>query len=143
MGWTGEPYETFQRLVRKAEAGLEARMVGIITGQAEVRPELALAILERKSPQRWAKATVVAAPPHHLGFDLTSILQRAQERVASERAQRQLPALTMINGTTTTDIPRDPRGPRPALVSNMAGKETRTPVAGLRGQGPRPPEAAS
>ena len=23
MGWSGEPYETFQRLVRKAEAGLE------------------------------------------------------------------------------------------------------------------------
>ncbi len=26
MGWSGEPYETFQRLVRKAEAGLESRM---------------------------------------------------------------------------------------------------------------------
>jgi len=48
MGWSGEPYETFQRLVRKAEAGLESRMVTILTGQAEVRPELALAILERK-----------------------------------------------------------------------------------------------
>ena len=52
MGWSGEPYETFQRLVRKAEAGLESRMVTILTGQAEVRPELALAILERKFPQR-------------------------------------------------------------------------------------------
>jgi len=71
MGWSGEPYETFQRLVRKAEAGLESRMVTILTGQAEVRPELALAILERKFPQRWAKVTVVAAPdtdesPAHL-----------------------------------------------------------------------------
>jgi len=63
MGWSGEPYETFQRLVRKAEAGLESRMVNILTGQAEVRPELALAILERKFPQRWAKVTVVSAPP--------------------------------------------------------------------------------
>jgi len=59
MGWSGEPYETFQRLVRKAEAGLESRMVNILTGQADVRPELALAILERKFPQRWAKVTVV------------------------------------------------------------------------------------
>ena len=61
---------TFQRMVRKAEAGLESRMVTILTGQAEVRPELALAILERKFPQRWAKVTVVAAPPHHLNFTI-------------------------------------------------------------------------
>ena len=40
----------------------KSRMVTILTGQAEVRPELALAILERKFPQRWAKVTVVAAP---------------------------------------------------------------------------------
>ena len=74
MGWSGEPYETFQRLVRKAEAGLESRMVMILTGQAEVRPELALAILERKFPRRWAKVTVVAAPPHHLTFNVADIL---------------------------------------------------------------------
>jgi hypothetical protein len=78
MGWSGEPYETFQRLVRKAEAGLESRMVTILTGQAEVRPELALAILERKFPQRWAKVTVVAAPPHHLTLNVADILQKVQ-----------------------------------------------------------------
>ena len=43
MDWNGEPYETFQRLVRKAEAGLDSRMVTILAGQAEVRPKLALA----------------------------------------------------------------------------------------------------
>ena len=43
MGWNGEPYETFQRLVRKAEAGLESRTVTILAGQAGVRPKLALA----------------------------------------------------------------------------------------------------
>lgn len=80
MGWTGEPYETFQRLVRTAEADLEARMVRIITGQAEVRPELALAILERKFPQRWAKVSVVASPPQPLACDLASILRKVQER---------------------------------------------------------------
>jgi hypothetical protein len=52
MGWTGDPYETSQQPVRKAEAGLESRMVNILTGQAAVRPELALAILGRKFPQR-------------------------------------------------------------------------------------------
>ena len=31
-------------------------------GRAGGRPELALAIRERKFPQRWAKVTVVAAP---------------------------------------------------------------------------------
>jgi hypothetical protein len=35
-------------------------MVNIVTEQAEIRPELALAILERKFPQRWAKVSVVA-----------------------------------------------------------------------------------
>jgi hypothetical protein len=97
MGWSGEPYETFQRLVRKAEAGLESRMVTILTGQAEVRPELALAILERKFPQRWAKVTVVAAPPHHLTFNVADILQKVQERIAQGRAQGQLPRATVIN----------------------------------------------
>jgi hypothetical protein len=76
------PPTTFQRLVRKAEAGLESRMVTILTGQADVRPELALAILERKFPQRWAKVTVVAAPPHHLTFNVADILQKVQERIA-------------------------------------------------------------
>jgi len=68
-------------------AGLESPMVNILTGQAEVRPELALAILERKFPQRWAKVTVVAAPPHHLTFNVADILQKVQERIA----QGQLP----------------------------------------------------
>src|SRR5258705_11444691 len=27
MGWSGEPYETFQRLVRKPAAGLESRLL--------------------------------------------------------------------------------------------------------------------
>lgn len=63
MKWEGEPYATFQRLVREAEADLEARMVKALTSQAHVRPELPLAILERKFPQRWAKVTVVAMPP--------------------------------------------------------------------------------
>jgi hypothetical protein len=82
MGWTGEPYETFQNLVRNAEASLESCMVNILTGQAEVRPELALAILERKFPQRWAKVSVVAAPPS------TSQLQRGRHPSESSGTDR-------------------------------------------------------
>lgn len=86
MGWTGEPYDTFQRLVRKAEANLEARMVGILTAQAEVKPEMALAILERKFPQRWAKVTVVAASPPLIKLDIGTIMTRVAKRVAEARA---------------------------------------------------------
>src|SRR5258708_36515693 len=117
MGWSGEPYETFQRLVRKAEAGLESRMVNILTGQADVRPELALAILERKFPQRWAKVTVVAAPPHHLTFNVADILQKVQERIAQGRAQGQLPRATIINAAGHPTRPHDPRPPRLTVVS--------------------------
>jgi hypothetical protein len=120
MGWTGEPYESFQRLVRKAEAGLESRMVTILTGQAEVRPELALAILERKFPQRWAKVTVVAAPPHHLNFTVADILQKVQERIAQGRTQGQLPRATIINAPVKTAKPHDPRPARLTVVSNPA-----------------------
>ena len=116
MGWKGDPYETFQRLVRKAEAGLESRMVNILTGQAEVRPELALAILERKFPQRWAKVTVVAAPPHHLTFNVADILQKVQDRIA----QGQLPPATTINASVKTGKPHDPRPPRLTVVSTPA-----------------------
>ncbi len=124
MGWTGEPYETFQRLVRKAEADLEARMVRIITGQAEVRPELALAILERKFPQRWAKVSVVAAPPQHLNFDVATILQKVQERIAQRQALGQLPPATIIHASVKPR-PHDPRPPRLAVVANPpAGNES-------------------
>jgi hypothetical protein len=92
--------------VRKAEAGLESRMVNILTGQAEVRPKLALAILERKFPQRSAKISVVAAPPHHLTFNVADILQKVQERIAQGRALGQL-------------RPHDPRPPRLAVVSDL------------------------
>ena len=120
MGWSGEPYETFQRLVRKAEAGLESRMVTILTGQAEVRPELALAILERKFPQRWAKVTVVSAPSHHLTFNVADILGKVQERIAQGRAQGQLPPATIINASVNAGKPHDPRPPRLTVVANPA-----------------------
>jgi hypothetical protein len=94
-------------------------MVRILTGQAEVRPELALAILERKFPQRWAKVTVVAAPPHHLTFTVADILQKVQERIAQGRAQGQLPRPAIINAAGNATRPHDPRPPRLAVVSDL------------------------
>jgi len=117
MKWDGEPYATFQRLVRKAEADLEARMVTALTSQADVRPELALAILERKFPQRWAKVTVVAMPPPAGMNDLGAMLAHISARQDADRnARGQLPpASTVIDAMA---IPsgrlQDPRGPRPA-----------------------------
>src|SRR5260370_41222734 len=127
MGWNGEPYETFQRLVRKAEAGLDSRMVTILAGQAEVRPKLALAILERKFPQRWAKVTVVAAPPHHLTFNVADILQKIQERIAQGRTQGQLPPATIINASVKAAKPHDPRPPRLTIVAVAAARPPHPP----------------
>jgi hypothetical protein len=132
MGWSGEPYETFQRLVRKAEAGLESRMVTILTGQAEVRPELALAILERKFPQRWAKVTVVAAPPQHLSFNVADILQKVQERIAQGNTQGQLPHATIINAPVKAAKPHDPRPPRLAVVSDLPGNRLHSSMGSRR-----------
>jgi hypothetical protein len=111
MGWTGEPYDTFQRLVRKAEANLEARMVGILTAQAEVKPEMALAILERKFPQRWAKVTAVAAPPPSIKLDIGTIMTRVAKRVAEARALG-LPPGGSPPGPVDRSKPHDPRPPR-------------------------------
>ncbi len=114
----------------EAEADLEARMVRILSRQAEVRPELALAILEREFPQRWAKAVVVAAPRHPMDLTLTEILQRATERTR-ELASRQLPPAAKVIASTpeAPDHPRDLRGPRLALVSQGAPAESSAPSA--------------
>jgi len=88
-------------------------------GQAEVRPELALTILERKFPQRWAKVTVVAAPPHHLTFNVADILQKVQERIA----QGHVPGNRRCSPFVAKPWPRSPfeesaetRSPRKWLI---------------------------
>jgi hypothetical protein len=148
MKWDGEPYASFQRLVRKAEADLEARMVTALTSQANVRPELALAILERKFPQRWAKVTVVAMPPPAGMNDLAAMLRQIDVQRQAERAARgQLPpASTIIDATA---IPggrlQDPRGPRPVRppddgVGQSAGSAeptARTAESVTPGESPR------
>jgi hypothetical protein len=116
MRWEREPYKTFQRLVRKAEADLEARMVTALTSQVHVRPELALAILERKFPERWSKAVVVAGPPA-VNLNLGEMLTRVMERIRARRdAAAEPPQSTVIETRAIADgRPHDPRPPRPGF----------------------------
>jgi hypothetical protein len=148
MKWEGEPYATFQQLVRKAEADLEARMVTALTSQAHVRPELALAILERKFPQRWAKVTVVAMPPPAGMNDLGKMLAHIRDRQHADRAARgELPPASTIIDATAIPSGRlqDPRGPRPVRppdngMGESAGTvepTTRTAESVTLGESPR------
>ena len=126
MKWDGEPYATFQRLVRKAEADLEARMVTALTSQANVRPELALAILERKFPQRWAKVTVVAMPAPAASMNLGQMLKEIDLQRQAERAARgQLPPASTIIDVKAIPAGRlqDPRGPRPVRPPDDAAAQ--------------------
>ncbi|MGC2195414.1 MAG: hypothetical protein WA628_12125, partial [Terriglobales bacterium] len=113
MRWEREPYKTFQRLVRRAEADLEARMVTALTSQVHVRPELALAILERKFPDRWSKAVIVAGPPA-VNLNLGQMLTRVIEKIRARRdADGERPQSTVIESRAITDgRPHDPRPPR-------------------------------
>jgi hypothetical protein len=153
MRWDREPYRTFQRLVRKAEADLEARMVTAITSQVHVRPELALAILERKFPDRWSKAVIVAGPPA-VNLNLGEILTRVAERMRAGRevgGGRSQPAV--IESRAITDgRPHDPRPPRSSLPvaestepvepyaeSGVSQEPVRRPATVTRLAIPRPP----
>jgi len=78
----GEPYETFARLVRKREAAFELNQLTHITSASSARPELALALLERKFPQRWGKALGQGAGVAPT-FNLAVILERAHARPVS------------------------------------------------------------
>jgi hypothetical protein len=108
MTWPGQPYETFQRLVRRAEADLEARMVTALTSKVEVRPELALAVLERKFPQRWGK-TMPPPPPAPTTVDLGMMLQIALGRIDARKRNQPLALPLSSNGASQ---PHDPRPPR-------------------------------
>jgi hypothetical protein len=51
----GDPYETFQQLVERAEAIAEARLLRVVTEAAKHDPGYALKLLERRFPERWAR----------------------------------------------------------------------------------------
>jgi len=69
MGWSGEPYETFQRLSARPSQ-LESRMVNILTGRLK-STELALAISNGVSAAM-GKVTVVAPALHLTSTSPTS-----------------------------------------------------------------------
>ena len=140
MRWDGEPYLTFQRLVRQAEANLEARMVTALTSQAEVRPELALAILERKFPERWAKVSVVATPPTPFETNLAELLERArQARDVEPAARGSLPTTVITDGRGNTPMrPADPRPPKPVAAQDEA-QLTQRPVLSISSTTPDQP----
>jgi hypothetical protein len=117
MSWPGQPYETFQRLVRKAEADLEARMVTALTSKVEIRPELALAILERKFPGRWGKT--VPPPPAPVTVDLGTMLNIALERLDARKQNRPLALPLPPNGGSP---PHDPRPPRVIDAGSQASQ---------------------
>lgn len=87
----GEPYETFRCRVEKTEADIERRMVRCVTNAAAADPKYAVTFLERKFPERWARA-LAPQTPVTVSFNLTQTLQRIEQR-----------ELTM----------KDPRGDRP------------------------------
>jgi len=55
-----EPFATFMRQLDQTEASLEAVLVAIIRQKAQDDPHLALKLLERRFPQRWATGAVPA-----------------------------------------------------------------------------------
>lgn len=87
----GEPYKTFSREVECAEADAERLMVRVVTKAAKKDARYAVAFLERKFPERWARA-LAPQTPVNVSFNLTQTLQRIEQR-----------ELTM----------KDPRGDRP------------------------------
>ena len=142
MRWDGEPYLTFQRLVRQAEANLEARMVTALTSQAEVRPELALAILERKFPERWAKVSVVATPPTPFETSLAELLERARQARDVEPAGRgSLPTTVITDGRGNVPMrPADPRPPKlVALPDDGAAQLPQRPAPSISSTTPDQP----
>jgi hypothetical protein len=75
-----------------------------------------------------APGAVVAAPPHHLTFNVADILRKIQERIAQGRTQGQLPRATIINAAGNPTRPHDPPPPRLAVVSDLPEKSETNPT---------------
>lgn len=113
MKRTGEPYETFQKWVREAEAHAELRMVNAITSAANQRPEFAVTFLERKFPERWGRA--VATQPVNVNVNVSSLLQQIEARAT----QASDPRPPREGRTTILDVLREPvKQPVPLSANN-------------------------
>lgn len=89
-------------------------MMTALTSQVHVRPELALAILERKFPDQWSKAVVVAGVPA-VNLNLGEMLTRVMERIRARRAAGESQSTVIERRAITDGRPHDPRPPRPAF----------------------------
>ncbi len=89
----GEPYDTFRRLVLRAESYWRMRHEANANAGALLgNPELSLELLSRRVPEEWAKATV-NTQNLNVNLNLTNILQRIEQQALAG--------------------PRDPRKPLP------------------------------
>ena len=128
-----EPYKTFHEWVNEAEAAFEMRALLSISNKMQDKPELAVTMLERKFPQRWAR--VVAAPNTNVNvsFSVTAALQQIEKR--AERLRDPRPALP--NRETIIDVIRAPvRQP----VINGHAEQAETTVSTERAVGTESPE---
>ncbi|MGH9313084.1 MAG: hypothetical protein ACRD1S_07785 [Vicinamibacterales bacterium] len=111
-----EPYASFRRLVTEAEAHAELKMVSAVTKAADDDAKYAIAFLERKFPERWARAV---APGANVVLDLGSMLERIHTRMRQYRdpreARRMLSAGDVVLDVEGRALPRDPRPPRESV----------------------------
>ena len=126
MGYKGEPYETFQKMVEQAEAGLEVVVGASIVNKLDNNPFLALDFMGRRWPERWGKVNAAPSLPPgamNLTFNLADVL----DEIARRRGQVALPkggkVIDVPSGATGKKeekvFPRDPRGPRPRKEQNV------------------------
>lgn len=84
----GEPYATFRTWVEEAESAFEMRALNAVSSKFGDKPELAVTMLERKFPERWAKVVATPGAPVHVNLNLTTMLQQIEERGRSVRDPR-------------------------------------------------------
>jgi hypothetical protein len=117
LAWTDrEPYATFKAWVEEAEAAFEMRALLGIAAKINDKPEIAVTMLERKFPQRWARVVAQPNTQVNVNFSVTSALQQIEQR-----AQR-------------VHDPRPPRSDR-ASVIDVIRAPVRTPIA-IEGESP-------
>jgi hypothetical protein len=129
LGMSGEPYESFKKLVEEAEAYAELKAVSRVTKTED--PKMAVAFLERRFAARWARP---ASPATNVTLDLGSMLERIHQRVAQfkdpREARRALaPGAVQVLDAEGRALPHDPRPPRRQPVT--VTRPVRQPVTVL------------
>jgi hypothetical protein len=79
----GEPYETFQSWVHEAEGQAEIALGSHLFKSAQTDWKAAVAMLERRFPERWAKVVAQPGAPVNLNLSATVMLQKIEDRSKS------------------------------------------------------------